>query len=65
MSLSPKGRARLRQDIVHLLERLITLHERNPRMDAAVGKWEDDLSFVRRYRKPTRKVRVDAIYARR
>ncbi|MBQ3300930.1 MAG: hypothetical protein IJH04_02035 [Eggerthellaceae bacterium] len=30
-------------------------------MDAAVGKWEDDLDYVRHYRKPTRKVRVDAI----
>ena len=38
--------------------------ERNLRMAVAVGRWHAYLSFVRHYHKPTRKVRVDSIYAR-
>ena len=52
------------QDIAHLLEWLISARENNPRMRIAVGKWQTDLDFVRHYHKPTRKVRVDSIYAK-
>ena len=64
ISFVVENRIQSTQDIAHLLEWLIASHEKNPRMDTAVGKWEDDLDYVRHYRKPTRRVRVDAIYAR-
>lgn len=52
------------QDVAHLLEWLISQREANPRMAVAVGRWRADLRFAKRYHKPTRKVRVDSIYAK-
>ena len=52
------------QEVAHLLEWLISQREHNPRMAVAVGRWRADLAFVRHYHRPTRKVRVDSIYAR-
>ena len=52
------------QDIAHLLEWLISQREGNARMSVAVSRWRADLKFVKRYHKPTRKVKVDRIYAK-
>ena len=52
------------QEVAHLLEWLISQREHNPRMAVAVGRWRADLSFVRHYHRPSRKVRVDSVYAR-
>jgi hypothetical protein len=59
-----ENRIQTAQDIAHLLEWLISQRERNPRMAVAVRRRRADLRFVKRYHKPTRKVRVDRIYAK-
>ena len=59
-----ENRIQSTQDIAHLLEWLISQREGNPRMSVAVSRWRADLSYVKHYRKPTRKVRVDSIYAK-
>ena len=59
-----ENRIQSAQDVAHLLEWLISQREGNPRMSVAVGRWRSDLRFVKRYHKPTRKVRVDRIYAK-
>ena len=53
------------QEIANLLEWLIKSNGSRYNMDVAVGKWEADLHFVSHYKKPTRNVRVDRIYAKR
>ena len=52
------------QEIAHLLEWLVGARRNDQRMRIAVERWRDDLSFVKHYNKPTRRVRVDAIYAK-
>lgn len=59
-----ENRIQSAQEIAHLLEWLISQREGNSRMAVAVSRWKADLSFVRHYHKPTRKVRVDRIYAK-
>lgn len=59
-----ENRIQTAQDIAHLLEWLISQRDSNPRMAVALSRWRADLSFVRHYHKPTRKVRVDRIYAK-
>ena len=59
-----ENRIQSTQDIAHLLEWLISQREGNPRMSVAVSRWRAGLSYVKHYRKPTRKVRVDSIYAK-
>lgn len=59
-----ENRIQSAQDIAHLLEWLIAQREGNPRMSVAVSRWRTDLRFVKRYHKPTRRVRVDRIYAK-
>lgn len=59
-----ENRIQSAQDIAHLLEWLISQRENNPRMSVAVSRWRADLTFVKRYKKPTRTVRVDRIYAK-
>ena len=59
-----ENRIQTAQDIAHLLEWLISQRERNPLMSVAVSRWRTDLTFVKRYHKPTRKVQVDRIYAK-
>lgn len=59
-----ENRIQSAQDIAHLLEWLISQRESNPRMSVAVSRWRADLTFVKRYKKPTRTVRVDRIYAK-
>ena len=59
-----ENRIQTAQDVAHLLEWLISQREGNPRMAVAVSRWRSDLAFVRHYHKPTRKVRVDRIYAK-
>ncbi|MDO4798729.1 MAG: hypothetical protein Q4A01_12005 [Coriobacteriales bacterium] len=59
-----ENRIQSAQDIAHLLEWLISQREGNPRMSVAVSRWRSDLTFVKRYKKPTRTVRVDRIYAK-
>ena len=59
-----ENRIQSAQDVAHLLEWLISQRESNPRMSVAVSRWRSDLRFVKRYHKPTRKVRVDRIYAK-
>lgn len=52
------------QEVARLLEWLIAQREGVPGMSVAVGRWRADLDFVRSYHGPTRRVRVDSIYAR-
>ena len=59
-----ENRIQSAQDVAHLLEWFISQRESNPRMSVAVSRWRADLRFVKRYHKPTRKVRVDRIYAK-
>lgn len=59
-----ENRIQTAQDIAHLLEWLISQREGNPRMAVAVSRWRSDLTFVKRYKKPMRTVRVDRIYAK-
>lgn len=50
------------QEVAHHLEWCISFMRQSERNAEARRKWEDDLEYVRNYRPPTRRVRVDAIY---
>lgn len=59
-----ENRVQTAQEVARLLEWLISQRDGVPGMSVAVGRWRADLDFVRHYHAPTRRVRVDSIYAR-
>lgn len=60
-----ENRIQTTQEIASLLDWLIRSFGNRPNMSRAVDKWRSDRDWVRYYHTPTRRVRVDAIYARR